>query len=82
MGRPNQGWPKGMGVLPILAGFTWPLPPPSPPSAFLLALRELRGLRPWGQEATPKARLTVLVGEHVAAHKAGSPPVPGDWSLV
>lgn len=76
----TKGGPKG--VLPILAGFPWPLPRPSPPSASPLALRWLRGLRPGGQEATPKAHLAVLVGEHVAAHKAGSAPIPRDWSLV
>ena len=80
--RPEQGWPKEMGVLTTLVGFSEPLPPPSPPSASPAAPRGLRGLRPRGQEATPKARLTVLVGEHVAAHKAGSAPVHGDWSLV
>jgi hypothetical protein len=51
---------------------SWTPPHPAPP----LAPRGLRGLRPRGQEATPKGCIAVLVGEHVAAHKAGGASVP------
>ena len=71
-----------MGVLDILVRFARPLPPPSPPSASPPAPRGLRGLRPRGQEAAPKARLAVLIGEHVAAHEAGSASVPRARGLV
>lgn len=69
-------------MLDILVGFARPLPPPFPPSASPPAPRGLRGLRPRGQEAAPKARLAVLIGEHVAAHEAGSASVPGARGLV
>lgn len=72
-----------MEVLDILVGFPRPLPPPSLPTQRLSSSASgLRGLWPRGQEASPKAHLAVLVGEHVAAHKAGSAPVPGAWGLV
>lgn len=58
------------------------LPPSQTPSVSPPVAQGLRGFRPWGQEATSKARLAVLIGEHVTAHKAGGASIPRARNLV